>query len=74
MDEPNVTIIKENGSSGGGSWLIGIILLVALVVGGYFAMEYMNGRSAKDNAIVNAANSVGKAADNVGEAAKDTTK
>ncbi len=69
MDEPNVTIIKESGSGGGGSWLVGIALLVALVIGGFFMINYMNGRSAKDNAIVNAANSVGNAADNVGAAA-----
>ena len=75
MDEPNVTIIKDSGSgSGGGSWLVGIILLVALVVGGFFMMNYMEGRSAKDNAIVNAANSVGDAADNVGAAADNVTE
>ena len=72
MDEPNVTIIKESGS--GGSWLVGIVLLVALVVGGFFMMNYMEGRSAKDNAIVNAANSVGDAADNVGAAADNVTE
>ena len=36
-------------------------------------MNYMEGRSAKDNAIVNAANSVGDAADNVGAAADNVT-
>ncbi len=74
MDEPNVTIIKDSGSGSGGSWLVGIILLVALVVGGFFMMNYMEGRSAKDNAIVNAANSVGDAADNVGAAADNVTE
>ena len=75
MDEPNVTIIKESGSdSSGGSWLVGIVLLVALVIGGYFMINYMDGRSAKDNAIVNAANSVGDAADNVGAAADNVNE
>ena len=73
MDEPNVTIIKESGS-GGGSWLVGIVLLVALVIGGYFMINYMDGRLAKDNAIVNAANSVGDAADNVGAAADNVNE
>ncbi len=74
MDEPNVTIIKESGSgNNGGNWLIGIVLLVALLIGGFFMVNYMEGQSAKDNAMTKAANSVGEAADNVGEAADNVT-
>lgn len=68
-EQPNVTIIKENGSSGG-SWLIGIVLIIALVVGAVFFMNYSNSNAAKNNAVAQAAKDVGNAAQDVGDAAK----
>ena len=68
-DEPNVTIIKENGSSGG-SWLIGIVLIIALIVGAVFFMNYSDSNASKNNAIAEAAKDVGNAAQDVGDAAK----
>ena len=72
-DEPNVTIIKERGSSGGG-WLMGLILLAVLVIGGNIAPNYAGSNSAQKAAITNAANSVDKAAGEVGDAAKEASK
>ena len=72
-DEPNVTIITERGSSGGG-WLMGLILLAVLVIGGIIALNYAGSNSAKNAAITNAANSVDKAAGEVGDAAKEASK
>ncbi|WP_296677080.1 hypothetical protein [Novosphingobium sp.] len=69
-DEPNVTIIKEEGRSGGGSWLIGIVLIIALIVGVVFFMNQSNSNAAKNNAIADAAKDVGAAAQDVGDAAK----
>lgn len=68
-DDPNVTIIKENGSSGG-SWLIGIVLVIALIVGAVFFMNYSDSNAAKNNAVAEAAKDVGNAAQDVGDAAK----
>lgn len=78
-DEPNVTIIKEGerGSSGG-TWVIAIVLVIALVVGVVFFMNRSESSNAKDNAIAEAAKDVGEAAQNVGDAAEkaanDATK
>lgn len=72
MDEDKVVVVKNGGSGAG--WLIGIVLLVALVVGFYFAFGANHSQSAKDQAITNAANSVGNAADQVSTAVKKNTR
>lgn len=69
------TTVHDSGvvrSSGGGSgWLIALVLIVGLFVGGYFLLQAQGSRSARDNAIAEAAENVGQAAKNVGDAAKD---
>lgn len=65
------TVVTDDRSGGGAGWLIAIVLVVALVVGIFFLTNMQNSRSAKDNAIANAADSVGTAAKKVGNAAED---
>lgn len=70
-EQPTV-IVNDGGSrSSGGSWLIGIVLLIALVAGIYFLTQSAGSEAAKDNAIGNAAGQVGDAAQQVGNAAQD---
>lgn len=68
----HTTIIKDGSTrrSGGSGWFIGLILLVALIVGVYLFTQMSGSQTAKDNAIANAANEVGNAAGQVGAAAQ----
>ena len=65
--------VVERGSSGSG-WLIAIVLILAVLVGGYFLMQGTNASANKDNAIAGAAKDVGDAANKVGDAAQDAVK
>lgn len=67
----HTTIYEERPRSGGSGWLIAIILLIALVVGGYFLMQMSDSRASRDTAIERAADNVGSAAKDIGDAAKD---
>lgn len=68
----HTTVYEDRPRSGGGSgWLIAVVLLVALVVGGYFLMQMSDSRASRDNAIERAADNVGSAAKDIGNAAKD---
>lgn len=69
----HTTIITDGDShrGGGSSWFIGLVLLVAIVVGIYFFTQMSGSETAKDNAVANAANQVGEAASQVGDAAQD---
>lgn len=67
--------VVDNGRSGGGSgWLIAIVLILAVLVGGYFLMQGTNASANKDNAIAGAAGDVGDAAQKVGNAAEDAVE
>ena len=69
------TVVDREPRSGGGMGLMfGILLLVALAVGGYFLMQGTNASTSKDNAIAAAADDVGTAAEKVGDAAQDAAK
>lgn len=57
--------------SGGAGWLIAVILVLALLIGGYFLMRNSGSDVAKDNAIAEAAGEVGAAAEQVGDAAQN---
>lgn len=69
------TVIESDRGSGGGSgWLIAIVLILAVLVGGYFLMQGSKASTHKDNAIAGAANDVGDAAQKVGNAAENAVK
>jgi uncharacterized protein HemX len=63
--------IVDRSRSGGSGWVIAIVLVLALLIGGYFLMRGTNASSNKDNAIAAAAGDVGNAAEKVGNAAED---
>ena len=65
------TVVESGGGSG---WLIAIVLILAVLVGGYFLMQNTNASANKDNAIAGAAKDVGDAAGKVGNAAQDAVK
>lgn len=69
----HTTVVQDSGGSGSGGagWMIGIVLLLALLVGGYWLTTGGQAEVAKDNAIANAASDVGQAARQVGDAAQD---
>ena len=65
------TIVDREPRSGGSGWLIAIVLILALLIGGYFLMRGTNSEVARDNAVAEAAGDVGDAAQKVGDAAED---
>lgn len=70
-EQPTVIVTDGGRRSSGGSWLIGIVLLIALIAGIYFFTQGSGSEAAKDTAIANAAGQVGDAAQQVGNAAQD---
>ncbi|WP_227698741.1 hypothetical protein [Sphingomonas hengshuiensis] len=66
-------VIVERRSSGGGL-LIGLVLLIAVIVGAVYLINQNNRENIKTNAVTSAAESVGDAAKDVGGAAKDAAK
>jgi uncharacterized protein (UPF0333 family) len=69
MSDDRVVVVKDGGSGLSG-WVIALLLLAAIVMGGILAMNYVSSNSAKNSAVTQAANSVGTAADQVGDAAQ----
>ena len=68
------TVVDRDDRRGGSGWLIAIVLILALLIGGYFLMQSTGSDVAKDNAIADAAGEVGAAAEQVGDAAQDAAK
>ena len=66
--------VIESGRGGGSGWLIAIVLILAVLVGGYFLMQGTTASTNKDNAIAGAASDVGDAAQKVGNAAENAVK
>ena len=65
-------LIVETGSrSSGAGWVIALVLVVALIAGVVFFSQMSGSKSAKDDAIANAAGQVGDAAQKAGNAAQD---
>lgn len=67
---PGQTTVIER-RSGGSGLLIGILLLVALVVGVFFLMNQSRNDTVRTEAISDAAGAVGEGARQVGDAAQD---
>ncbi|MCA1661041.1 MAG: hypothetical protein LC648_02280 [Novosphingobium sp.] len=63
--------VVDRDRGGGSGWLIAIILILALLIGGYFLMRGTDSEVARDNAVAEAAGDVGDAAQKVGDAAED---
>lgn len=68
VDERIIEVERPTG--GGSGWVIAIVLMVALVVGVLLFANMSNSSARKDNAIADAAGSVGKAATKAGDAAE----
>jgi len=70
----HTVVDRGSRSSGGMGLMIGVLLIIALAVGGYFLMQGTNASASKDNAVAAAADDVGNAAQKVGDAAQDAAK
>lgn len=66
----HTTVVTHSTRRGGSGWLIGLVLLAALIVGIFMFSRMSGSEIAKDNAVGNAANEVGNAASRVGDAAQ----
>lgn len=65
-------VVERRGGAAG--LLIGLVLVIALVIGGLYLVNQNNRENVKTDAITDAAGKVGDAAQDVGGAAKDTAK
>ena len=63
--------VVDRDRGGGSGWVIAIVLILALLIGGYFLMRGTDSEVARDNAVAEAASDVGDAAQKVGDAAED---
>lgn len=72
----NTTVIHEGParSSPGAGWLIGIVLLIAVLAVGYLLVNRNDSSAARDSAIAGAATEVGTAARKIGNAAEEAVK
>ena len=63
--------VVDRDRGGGAGWLIAIILILAVLIGGYFLMRNSDSEANKDNAVAAAANDVGDAAQDVANTVED---
>ena len=57
------TVIVERSGGGFGAMVLGLVLLIAVLVGGYFAFNALQSENKKNDAISRAADKVGDTAD-----------
>jgi len=69
---PNTTVVERSGNSS--TILIGIALLIAVLVGGYFLLNQSRNDNVRTDAVTQAASKVGDTADKAGDAAGKTAK
>ncbi|MBB4097212.1 hypothetical protein [Sphingomonas kyeonggiensis] len=67
------TVVVERGGGGTGL-IIGLVLLIAVVIGAVYLFNQNNRENAKTDAVTQAAKDVGGAAKDVGDAAQDAAK
>lgn len=60
------TVVERRG--GGGGLILGIIALIIVVVGAFYFLSYRGSEARKDDAIAEAARSVGDTAERAGDA------
>lgn len=70
----NGTVVVERSGGGGAGLLIGLVLLIAVVIGAVYLFNQNSRENAKTDAVTEAAKDVGGAAQDVGDAAKDAAK
>jgi len=66
-ETPHTTVIERRGSGAG--ILIGLVLLVAVIIGGFYLFNQSNNENRKTDAITQAAHDVGDSAKKAGDAA-----
>ena len=66
---PRTTVI-ERGGGGAGTILIGVVLLIAVLVGAWFLINQNQTENRKTDAISRAADKVGEGAQKVGDSAQ----
>ena len=67
-ETPHTTVIERRGSGAG--ILIGLVLLVAVIIGGFYLFNQSNNENRKTDAITQAAKDVGDGAQKAGDAAQ----
>ncbi len=72
MAEDHTIIVESPSRGSGATWIIALVLIVALIAGLLFFSSMSNSEVSKNNAVTSAAQDVGQAAKNVGDAAQDT--
>jgi uncharacterized protein (UPF0333 family) len=68
-ETPHTTVIEKSGGGGAGIF-IGIILLIAVAIGGFYLMNQSKNDNLKTDAITSAAKDVGDSAKKAGDAAE----
>jgi hypothetical protein len=68
------TVVVERSGGSGVGLLVGLVLLIAVVIGAVYLFNQNSRENAKTDAITSAAKDVGGAAKDVGDAAKDAAK
>lgn len=66
-DETHTTVVEK---SSGGTMLIGVVLLIAVIIGAFYLFSQSASENRKNDAITSAAGAVEGAAKDVGDAAK----
>jgi len=67
-ETPHTTVIERRGSGAG--ILIGLVLLVAVIIGGFYLFNQSSNENRKTDAITQAAKDVGDGAQKAGDAAQ----
>lgn len=68
------TVVVERGGGSGVGLIVGLVLLIAVVIGAVYLFNQNNRENAKTDAVTQAAKDVGGAAKDVGDAAQDAAK
>ena len=72
-DGPSTVVVERSGGGGAGL-LIGLVLLIAVVIGGLYLYNQNSRENAKTDAVSDTLDKVGDAADSVGDAARNVTR